>query len=160
MCKDHRRPPYCPRCRVTFANTSERDEHIQIALCELQPPTRIEGLSDYEAEHLTRGDDVTLGDETRWRRLLEIAVPGAKISRSPYLCEGFELALSRLRSFWAQNGRQRVLSCLLDRCLLDLGRPGELGAVGILEALALEELILRLYRDLGPREALRAGDKP
>lgn len=155
LARDHRRPPYCPRCRAVFDCDDERDEHIQLRICELRPINKIEGLGLSDVESLIQQDEDArnrgLGDEARWHRLVAFVDPASKARTtvSPYLYEGFGLMVSRLRAFWAERGHLYVekplhYSGLLDERVVDSE---------VLKILALQGLIDRLHdgREAGRR---------
>ncbi|KAF4814742.1 Vegetative incompatibility protein HET-E-1 [Colletotrichum siamense] len=101
--KQHRLPPYCPTCKMSFTLAIERDRHIVQRACQLQDNFPYEGVSEDQKQLISRAR-TSHGERTQWLLVWDILFPKDPYPSSPYLRTGIGLKISQLRAFWHQHG--------------------------------------------------------
>ncbi|KAI0445651.1 hypothetical protein F4803DRAFT_121503 [Xylaria telfairii] len=116
LSRQHRRPPYCPRCYTTFNKEKERDEHLRAQQqCEFRAPVGIDGLSDSQQNRLSKRANSKQTVEEQWYIIWDTLFPNTAHPDSVYLDKTFSDEMFRLRQYMANEGIN-IFSNVLKGC--------------------------------------------
>lgn len=149
----HRRPPYCPVCRLTFGRATARDAHVRSFSCTppssdtiTAPPA---GLADPQLRQLARRPDPAAADSAQWAGLWRLCFGGDEaappLPPSPYAEDASPVAarVARARAFWAAARYRGLGPASWPRALTEAGRAA-------LQAAVLERMLDKLVLDTSP----------
>ncbi|KAF4778971.1 HET domain-containing protein [Colletotrichum scovillei] len=150
--KRHSKPPYCPKCQLILETPTARDEHVRMKICELQHPTRIEGIDGNQLRKITKvmaRRPRRSSEAETWARICAVACPGALSCISPYLQNGLGLEVSKVRDYWNDKGRRCIEKYMSGRGVLCSEDDHEKGVLKAFHALTMADLVHDMVASCG-----------
>jgi hypothetical protein len=125
--RKHFAPFYCSRCWATFQSEQQRDSHVRVLDCELQPVRERNELCLEQITTLNKKVNAKLGPREQWFSVWDVCFPGATRPASPYMDPQLSEQLESFREYFAERGPAIVHSALTERGLL--GGASDLGGI-------------------------------
>ncbi|VUC20653.1 unnamed protein product [Clonostachys rosea] len=150
--RNHREPPYCPRCCRPFEGARERDRHFLARVCETSTSRDVEGITERQRlrmEKMEKHQNLYMGERKRWLKVRAIAFPNTELgsSKTPYLESTHEIRVGMARDYWARNATDIVQGFLSKNTQAQVEVSQDGRAMRIIEGLVLDEIIDRIIRD-------------
>ncbi|OHE91751.1 HET domain-containing protein [Colletotrichum orchidophilum] len=139
--KCHWKSPYCPNCRIIFKTPMARDEHIRKLICEIQDPTRIEGVDGNQLKGMVEVTMRGFSEAETWAQICALACPDVPTCVSPYLKDGLGLEVSKLRDYWNEKGREYIKKYMCERDVVLPEGQDEVRVLEAFHALTMADLI-------------------
>ncbi|KAH8156284.1 hypothetical protein CIB48_g11965 [Xylaria polymorpha] len=160
LSRQHRRPPYCPRCYITFNKEKERDEHLRAQQqCESRALVEIDGLSDSQQNRLSKRANSKHTVEEQWYFIWDTLFPNTARPDSVYLDKTFSDEMFCLRQYMMNEGSTIISNALKEYNDISGTSQSDEGDIASLQHSIAREVLGKLFEvtTLAPGESITSG---
>ncbi|KAI1341679.1 hypothetical protein F5Y15DRAFT_430909, partial [Xylariaceae sp. FL0016] len=102
----HRKPIYCPRCKKTFDDEDQRDDHVMSNSCSPILDVVIEGITEKQQRELRQRVSSKLPHDQQWFEIFDIIFSSQPRPRgiTPYIHHGLSQEFCMFRDFAQAEG--------------------------------------------------------
>jgi hypothetical protein len=124
LSRHHRLPIYCPVCMANFDTEEDRDVHSRARICDEQPITQFEGVSESQKKQLSKKVPPKMSESDQWYTIFDILFPGHQPRpKSPYIDSNMSEELSAFRDFATNQGSGIMIGVLRERAFIPPDAP-------------------------------------